>query len=436
MFIKMIFIIASLLLTIFLSGCGEEIDFYESTPSIFDVKEDDYPAETTDYSSKEKKDSLFDFSTEEYEENTEEITSAQKQETETSKSNAVVNDTLPVSKKWRDTLSEEDKASYDTIYESFMQGENNITIKGTPGTEKISHIYNCITEDYPDIFWIGNGYSITEWNNSTNISFYKLSSIEKDNLNEYCQRLENEVQKILSQVPETGSLYDKILFIHDYIVQNTEYGTDYATIPKTESEMYYNAYGCLVNHRCVCSGYSAAFQLLMQRIGVPCGSTVGFATKNGEAHRWNYVLYEDEYYWVDVTWDDPVTLSESSSSSGTGETSHQFFFITSEELLRTHAIVYESSLFVPECTATKYCYMRYSGNYMENYSFEEFDRMMSRKNGNVIIQFGSREAFVEAMTDLIFNKQIFNTSYFSSNSIYSYSYVSNEEMNTLEIILN
>ena len=201
--------------------------------------------------------------------------------------------------------------------------------------------------------------------------------------------------------------------------------------------MYYNAYGCIVGNRSVCSGYTAAFQYLMHELGVDCGSVSGFETSSGQGHIWNYVKYDGDYYWIDITWDDPVCLSDD-SSSGTADISHKYFFITSEELLRNHTIVNENekNLFIPECTATKYNYMRYFGNFMENYSFEEFDRRLSESNGKIAVQFGNKEAFVDAVTDLIYNKNISSTKYFLDNNILTYSYISDIEAYTIEFIIN
>lgn len=60
----------------------------------------------------------------------------------------------------------------------------------------------------------------------------------------------------------------------------------------------YNAYGCLVNHKAVCSGYSEAFAAIMTELGIP--NT--YATSPN--HRWNKVKIGKTWYHVDVTWND------------------------------------------------------------------------------------------------------------------------------------
>lgn len=89
--------------------------------------------------------------------------------------------------------------------------------------------------------------------------------------------------------------------IHDYMLLNCEY--DYnnylnGTIP-WES---FGAAGVVVNHRAVCNGYATAFQMFMGMLGIKC-EMISSGQLN---HAWNRVMLDDEWYMVDVTWDDPV----------------------------------------------------------------------------------------------------------------------------------
>ena len=53
----------------------------------------------------------------------------------------------------------------------------------------------------------------------------------------------------------------------------------------------------------MCEGYAEAFKLLCDKEGIPCITVMG--TGNGGAHKWNMVQMEDnEWYTLDVTWDD------------------------------------------------------------------------------------------------------------------------------------
>ncbi|MEQ8197793.1 MAG: transglutaminase domain-containing protein [Clostridiaceae bacterium] len=91
--------------------------------------------------------------------------------------------------------------------------------------------------------------------------------------------------------------------MHDYIINNTEY--DYKnyknkTIPNDDNI----AYGVLVNKTAICGGYSEAMYRLLTAAGIE--SKVVFGDSEGEGHAWNMVKLNENYYHVDVTFDDPV----------------------------------------------------------------------------------------------------------------------------------
>ncbi|KAG4096991.1 hypothetical protein H8356DRAFT_1041798 [Neocallimastix lanati (nom. inval.)] len=87
--------------------------------------------------------------------------------------------------------------------------------------------------------------------------------------------------------------YEFIKYIHDLLIKNIEYG--FSDNDFTE----YTIYGALIEHRCVCEGFSEAFMILAQRVKI---FTI-LATSN--THQWNMVFLEGKWYALDVTWDIP-----------------------------------------------------------------------------------------------------------------------------------
>jgi hypothetical protein len=112
-------------------------------------------------------------------------------------------------------------------------------------------------------------------------------------------------------------------------------------------------YGALVLRTAVCAGYSSAFKMFMDMLGVPCEIISG--TANGEyggAHAWNRVELGGEFYLVDATWDDPL------GNEGEGRAaSHRYFNVTDETLARDHT---PDEPYTPKCFATKYNYYYYN----------------------------------------------------------------------------
>lgn len=57
----------------------------------------------------------------------------------------------------------------------------------------------------------------------------------------------------------------------------------------------YGAYGALINGRCVCAGYSRAFNLLARKAGIPSIMVI-----KGD-HGWNLYKVDKKYYEIDIT---------------------------------------------------------------------------------------------------------------------------------------
>lgn len=136
--------------------------------------------------------------------------------------------------------------------------------------------------------------------------------------------------------------YEKELAVHDWITAWGQYDPEVHShapdaAPDPDNS---NPYGLLVHQVAICRGYASTFQLFMDLLGVEC-ITVAGASGDSE-HAWNMVRLEDEWYCVDVTWDDP---------SG-GSPGHRYFNVTSQFLRDTNHQWEADS--VPEATAVAY----------------------------------------------------------------------------------
>ncbi len=112
------------------------------------------------------------------------------------------------------------------------------------------------------------------------------------------------------------------LLAHDALIDRCCYNdTMYSS---TEN---HSAYGALINGNAVCEGYAEAYQLLMDIAGIECLYVEGDAEGR---HGWNMILLEDEYYHVDVTWDDPV------AEDGVQRLLHDYFLVDDARMGETH----------------------------------------------------------------------------------------------------
>ena len=57
-------------------------------------------------------------------------------------------------------------------------------------------------------------------------------------------------------------------------------------------------YGCLIDGKSTCVGFSESFQLIMNRLNIPCEIVVDTKEKR---HAWNKVYIDGEEKKVDVT---------------------------------------------------------------------------------------------------------------------------------------
>lgn len=123
---------------------------------------------------------------------------------------------------------------------------------------------------------------------------------------------------------------EKVIAVHDYLVLNTEY--DYINY-KSDSipDESYTVYGALINRIAVCAGYAKAFEYLMERIGIRCGTVLGtaYGVDGWDGHAWNTVRLDGEYYHVDVTFDDPINAKP-------GYIEHTYLNMTDYQIWKDH----------------------------------------------------------------------------------------------------
>lgn len=90
-----------------------------------------------------------------------------------------------------------------------------------------------------------------------------------------------------------ASQYEKVKAVHDYIVNHVDYD---------DAEEKHSAYDALADGETVCQGYALLTYKILTEVGVACRIISG--TGDGGGHAWNIVGIGDDWYNLDVTWDD------------------------------------------------------------------------------------------------------------------------------------
>ncbi len=228
-------------------------------------------------------------------------------------------------------------------------------------------------------------------------------------LSDRAKELYPTVKTILdSLITKDMTDYDKELKIHDYIVLNTAYDHD-NFIKNTIPDSSYTIEGLLNTGLAVCQGYAETFKMFMDILGIDCYVISGYG--DGLGHAWNAIKLDDEWYYVDVTWDDPTP-------DVPGNIDYGYLNVTAEQLAQDHSW---DDIYGITATADKYNYYIKSG--LAAYSDADFLALAkkSMKNGqNSFSCYTYYDTDVDKLMELLVNE--FNKSVRVSYSGNSYNF--------------
>lgn len=268
-----------------------------------------------------------------------------------------------------------DNLSSDKLKELYMKIDENaeiasvgyITIDAPLNEKQLTEAVEAYRDDHPEVFWLKSDFEYIDNDDST--SLFLSYSVQPDNsdpdrLKKAKEKFNKTVDKIIDGAPKNATDYELELYANDYLVENCVYDKEAAETEDIAGHEN-DAYGALVENKAVCEGYSRAFQLLCNRLGIDCISVSG--TADGEPHGWNNIKLDGEWYEVDVTWNDTDGDTEfpiyeyfnlpSDKFSESHYTSPLYSEISLSEYENTD---YYFNVFAPKCTGTKYYYYSYS----------------------------------------------------------------------------
>lgn len=195
-------------------------------------------------------------------------------------------------------------------------------------------------------------HDMTPYDNSAILAAWAAG--DPNGLDETQRAIYDACRDIFDEVIREGmSDYEKELALHDWLVSHGDYDRTALGRSGTFQDHADDPYGLLVGGYGICLGYASSFQLLMDLAGVECITVPGAAFSSGEDHAWNMVKLGGEWYCVDVTWDDPVSVSRPKAWEKR-PVSHTYFNVTSQFMADTdHQWDYDS---IPWTSAEKYRY--------------------------------------------------------------------------------
>ena len=191
--------------------------------------------------------------------------------------------------------------------------------------------YSECLSDIKDIS--ANDTLLTQINNYAN-PFNSFSSIQtlyddtgeitikvtKTYTDEEITLLNDKVTTMLNTIiTDNMTLKDKLLAVHDYIINNTKYDTEKNN---NGSSKYHSntAIGVFMEGHATCNGYADAYALALDKLGVKNYKV------SSNTHIWNAVYFNDTWLHIDLTWDDPV------STDGKDYLYHKYFLVNNEDM--------------------------------------------------------------------------------------------------------
>lgn len=235
-------------------------------------------------------------------------------------------------------LDQYSKLIYDSLYnqkEKLKTGNSTITLPKkiseiseqyeTSNMEAIFTVaINAFEYDNPDVFYIDESKLILFYERNSlgdykayikcdnQYSTYLTNGFNNIQDVEYAQsKIDETVKEIQEDMQGLDGNYQKIKYVHDWIVENIEYDE---TLNLTNRS---NIYGAFVEKEVTCGGYAKAFKYLIDRLNIPCIIIQGSATteEKTENHAWNYIELNKKWYGVDCTWDDPIIIGSNSNKT-------------------------------------------------------------------------------------------------------------------------
>lgn len=227
-------------------------------------------------------------------------------------------------------LEDDEKRLYKQIYANMIKVEKNFRPVVNVNRDTINDTIEAVFNDHPEIFWINTNYSYKYVSDGKVVQITISYNSTSKNLEESKKIFEDSANKIIDKANTYSTEYLKEKYVHDTLIEMNKYDEN--------EKLNQSAYSALVKGKTVCAGYSRAFQYIMNKLGI---TTYYIAGDSAGDHSWNIIELENEFYNVDLTWDDQKI------------TTYRYFNVPDSVFSKTH-IRKDLSIYMPVCRGTKY----------------------------------------------------------------------------------
>ena len=219
----------------------------------------------------------------------------------------------------------------NAIYTILDNGTDEFTFYCDKSYIKCMEDFDKVSKDQVLLSTINN--MVSPYNSYKKIYFsvtsYGKITMKTDKLysNDEISIIEEKMNEFISQnIKDDMNIVDKIKSFHDYLINNSVYDKESADLIESGGDTSFTsshkATGPLIYGKSLCSGYSDAMKIYLDKIGV-----TNYKISNTR-HIWNLVYVNDAWLHLDLTWDDPIT------TTGDNVLLHKFFLINTDSLLK------------------------------------------------------------------------------------------------------
>lgn len=307
--------------------------------------------------------------------------------------------------------------------------------------DDIKDLFDLLLCCEPGLAWVDYNYEVTADTLGNVLSVNIRYKLDKAAAAKASEELRKAVKEIVSAA-EGMDDFERMLYFHDTVISSCEYDRSGSNA--------WSAYGCLVEGRAVCEGYSKALIALCDEAGVLCLPVSGTGSRDiTELHMWNKVQMDGEWYNMDLTWDDPTPGDDAPAEGGAGRYDflhRDYFGQTDAKASADHAASGTKFLKYPEAAADKDNYFIHTGRYIDSADSAEdiiyASAVKSLGEGESIFQLAFSDSGVY---DLFYQNEldgggIFNVLSRLANegwpvSAMSYEFVPNKEQQVITLIM-
>ncbi|MBR4168642.1 MAG: hypothetical protein IKR47_02790 [Lachnospiraceae bacterium] len=326
-----------------------------------------------------------------------------------------------------DHLDPEEQRLYAEVY-GVLRTFGSGRLLSTTDPDQLKKVFSCVMLDHPEIFYV-TGYSLTKYTRNNvieDIAFSGKYTMSEEEAKAAAAQVESVALSCIFNAPE-GDEYEKVKYVYEWLIQRCDYVLD--------AENNQNILSVFVTTDTVCQGYAKAAQYLLNKMGIFCILCEGEAMGQ-EAHVWNIVRIDGEYYFLDVTWGDAsYTFNETDPDAPTPpEINYEYMCVPYTEIAGTHMI--QETVTLPVCNSMRDNYYVREGVYFTDTNEDQlanaFAKSYDRMKDTVSIKCANASVFHDMERFLIDREHIFD--YLRGNS--KVNYIKMEDRNLFLFYLN